>query len=141
MEKAVKDFAQRQEHAYSDSTFVVIMSHGKRDAILGVHYNASSNPSDTFLTDKIYHCLNTENCPGLRDKPKVILIQACRGGTKMTEKIQLFIVFYIWGLIIIITTHLTCAVEKGLHILIQISFQESMDTCGPVTVSLMIQWM
>uniref|UniRef100_A0A9J8A4R2 Caspase a n=1 Tax=Cyprinus carpio carpio TaxID=630221 RepID=A0A9J8A4R2_CYPCA len=80
MEKAVKDFAQRQEHAYSDSTFVVIMSHGKRDAILGVHYNASSNPSDTFLTDKIYHCLNTENCPGLRDKPKVILIQACRGG-------------------------------------------------------------
>ncbi|XP_058603831.1 caspase a isoform X2 [Onychostoma macrolepis] len=79
MEKAVKDFARREEHAHSDSTFVVIMSHGKRDAILGVQYTAS-NPSDTFPVDHIYRCLNTENCPGLRDKPKVILIQACRGG-------------------------------------------------------------
>nr|UDP03278.1 caspase-1a [Carassius auratus] len=79
MEKAVKDFARREEHAHSDSTFVVIMSHGKRDAVLGVHYS-SSNPSDTFPVDNIYRCLNSENCPGLRDKPKVILIQACRGG-------------------------------------------------------------
>ncbi|XP_042597447.1 caspase a-like [Cyprinus carpio] len=79
MEKAVKDFARREEHAQSDSTFVVIMSHGKRDAILGVHYS-TSDPSDTFLVDNIYRSLNTENCPGLRDKPKVILIQACRGG-------------------------------------------------------------
>ncbi|KAL1259886.1 hypothetical protein QQF64_010463 [Cirrhinus molitorella] len=79
MEEAVKGFARRQEHANSDSTFVVIMSHGKRDAILGVQYT-SDNPSDTFLVDKIYRYLNSENCPGLRDKPKVILIQACRGG-------------------------------------------------------------
>ncbi|XP_073702811.1 caspase a [Garra rufa] len=79
MEEALKDFAQRQEHAHSDSTFVVIMSHGQRDAILGVHYT-SGNPSDVFPVDKIYRCLNTKNCPDLRDKPKVILIQACRGG-------------------------------------------------------------
>ncbi|XP_026083885.1 caspase-1-like [Carassius auratus] len=79
MEQAVKEFAQRQEHAYSDSTFVVIMSHGIRDAIVGVRFNTVTNPSDTFLIDQIYRCLNTENCPGLRDKPKVILIQACRG--------------------------------------------------------------
>ncbi len=90
MEKAVKDFAQREEHANSDSTFVVLMSHGKRDAILGVHYS-TSNPSDTFPVDHIYRYLNTENCPGLRDKPKVILIQACRGGT---NKMQLFIAFF-----------------------------------------------
>ncbi|RXN32307.1 caspase-1-like protein [Labeo rohita] len=63
MEGAVKDFAQRQEHAYSDSTFVVIMSHGKRDAILGVHYT-TLNPSDAFPVDKIYYYLNAENCPG-----------------------------------------------------------------------------
>ncbi|KTF80598.1 hypothetical protein cypCar_00024794 [Cyprinus carpio] len=104
MEKAVKDFAQRQEHAYSDSTFVVIMSHGKRDAILGVHYNASSNPSDTFLTDKIYHCLNTENCPGLRDKPKVILIQACRGDTKSYRHVQNG-TFYVQNLVDVIMNH------------------------------------
>ncbi|CAM4703703.1 unnamed protein product [Leuciscus chuanchicus] len=80
MKQAVKNFAERVEHKRSDSTFVVIMSHGKRDAILGVHYNKTDNPSDTFPVDDIFHHLNSENCPALRNKPKVILIQACRGG-------------------------------------------------------------
>ncbi|XP_067266118.1 caspase a [Chanodichthys erythropterus] len=78
MKKAVESFARLPEHASSDSTFVVIMSHGKRDAILGVHHKAD-NP-DTFPVDEIYHHLNSKNCPSLRNKPKVILIQACRGG-------------------------------------------------------------
>lgn len=85
MKKAVKNFALRKEHASSDSTFVVIMSHGKRDAILGVHYHKKDNPSDTFPVDDIYLHLNSENCPALRNKPKVILIQACRGGMKLTK--------------------------------------------------------
>ncbi|XP_067304240.1 caspase a [Pseudorasbora parva] len=80
MKQAVKNFALRKEHAHSDSTFVVIMSHGKRDAILGVHYHKTDNPTDTFPVDDIYCQLNSENCPALRNKPKVILIQACRGG-------------------------------------------------------------
>ncbi|XP_051720693.1 caspase a [Ctenopharyngodon idella] len=78
MKQAVKNFAVCQEHAYSDSTFVVIMSHGKRDAILGVHHT-TDNP-DTFPVDDIYVHLNSQNCPALLNKPKVILIQACRGG-------------------------------------------------------------
>lgn len=81
MKQAVESFAQRPEHASSDSTFVVIMSHGKRDAILGVHHKAD-NP-DTFPVDEIYHHLNSKSCPSLRNKPKVILIQACRGGMKI----------------------------------------------------------
>lgn len=85
MKQAVKNFAEREEHASSDSTFVVIMSHGKRDAILGVHYHKTDNPSDAFPVDDIFHHLNSENCPALRNKPKVILIQACRGGMKMTK--------------------------------------------------------
>lgn len=83
MKQAVKNFAVCQEHAYSDSTFVVIMSHGKRDAILGVHHT-TDNP-DTFPVDDIYVHLNSQNCPALLNKPKVILIQACRGGMKMTK--------------------------------------------------------
>ncbi|XP_073781381.1 caspase a isoform X1 [Danio rerio] len=80
MDEAIRDFAQREEHKYSDSAFVVIMSHGKRDAIMGVHYHRTNNPSDSFPVDNVYRRLNSENCPALRDKPKVILIQACRGG-------------------------------------------------------------
>ncbi|KAL7840407.1 hypothetical protein AOLI_G00257300 [Acnodon oligacanthus] len=79
MDEAIKSFAGRKEHAESDSTFVVIMSHGKRDAILGVHYGVN-NPNDVLLVDSIYSHLNAQNCPGLINKPKVILIQACRGG-------------------------------------------------------------
>lgn len=80
MDEALRNFAQREEHKYSDSAFVVIMSHGKRDAIMGVHYHRTNNPSDSFPVDNVYRHLNSENCPALRDKPKVILIQACRGG-------------------------------------------------------------
>uniref|UniRef100_A0A9J7Y3G0 Caspase Dronc n=1 Tax=Cyprinus carpio carpio TaxID=630221 RepID=A0A9J7Y3G0_CYPCA len=65
-------------------TFVVIMSHGERidnrDAILGVHYHQSRNPNDVYFVDKTFSHLNSENCPALIDKQKVILIQACRGG-------------------------------------------------------------
>ncbi|XP_016390143.1 caspase-1-B-like [Sinocyclocheilus rhinocerous] len=85
--RAVKNFSKRYEHRDSDSTFVVIMSHGNRfdnkDAILGVHYQRK-NPNDYFFVENIFSHLNSVNCPALIDKPKVILIQACRGGTTIT---------------------------------------------------------
>uniref|UniRef100_A0A8C1L4R5 Caspase b n=1 Tax=Cyprinus carpio TaxID=7962 RepID=A0A8C1L4R5_CYPCA len=81
--RAVKNFSKRHEHQNSDSTFVVIMSHGDRfdnkDAILGVHYQRK-NPNDIFFVEDIFTHLNSVNCPALIDKPKVILIHACRGG-------------------------------------------------------------
>ncbi|XP_060730591.1 caspase-23 [Tachysurus vachellii] len=77
MEAAVRDFSLCNEHRYSDSTFLVIMSHGGPDGIYGIDYD--KNEDDIFLVDKIFHCLSSAKCPGLRDKPKIILIQACRG--------------------------------------------------------------
>ncbi|XP_047673264.1 caspase-23 isoform X1 [Tachysurus fulvidraco] len=77
MEAAVRDFSQHNEHRYSDSTFLVIMSHGGPDGIYGIDYD--KNEDDIFLVDKIFHYLGSANCPGLTDKPKIILIQACRG--------------------------------------------------------------
>lgn len=76
MEAAVRDFSQRSEHIYSDSTVVVVMSHGGPDGIDGV----SCDETDVFPVEKIFYYLNTKNCPRLKDKPKIILIQACRGG-------------------------------------------------------------
>uniref|UniRef100_A0AAY4BUY4 Uncharacterized protein n=1 Tax=Denticeps clupeoides TaxID=299321 RepID=A0AAY4BUY4_9TELE len=78
IDNAVKEYSQREEHFKSDSAFVVIMSHGKRDAILGVHWDIGND--DNFPIDNIYKHLSTDRCPGLLNKPKVILIQACRGG-------------------------------------------------------------
>ncbi|XP_061073630.1 caspase-1-like [Conger conger] len=80
IDEAVKGFSQHQAHLESDSTFVVIMSHGKRDAICGIHYNDEDpQKKNLFLIDNIFKHLNTKNCAGLRNKPKVIVIQACRG--------------------------------------------------------------
>ncbi|XP_059407695.1 caspase b-like [Carassius carassius] len=83
IKRAFEDFSKCHEHKDSDSTFVVIMSHGNRiqnkDAIIGVHYQEDKHPTDYFFIEDIFTHLNSENCPALIDKPKVILIQACRG--------------------------------------------------------------
>ncbi|XP_032974713.1 caspase-1 isoform X2 [Rhinolophus ferrumequinum] len=77
MVEELKAFAARKEHKTSDSTFVVFMSHGIRDAICGKEY--SGNGSGVLHINTIFQTLNTLNCPSLKDKPKVIIIQACRG--------------------------------------------------------------
>ncbi|XP_062849647.1 caspase a-like [Trichomycterus rosablanca] len=80
MEAALRDFSQCGEHIYSDSTFVVVMSHGGPDGIYGINFNETER--DIFPVDKIFYYLNSEHCPRLTDKPKIILIQACRGDEK-----------------------------------------------------------
>ncbi|XP_075402648.1 caspase-1 [Tenrec ecaudatus] len=76
----LKMFAARQEHETSDSTFVVFMSHGIQNGICGTKY--SEELSDVLEVNTIFQLLNTRNCPKLKDKPKVIIIQACRGGNQ-----------------------------------------------------------
>nr|XP_045001922.1 caspase-1 [Jaculus jaculus] len=77
MATEVKAFAARREHLTSDSTFVVFMSHGIREGICGIKY--SEEVTDVLDVNTIFQMLNTYNCPNLKDKPKVIIIQACRG--------------------------------------------------------------
>lgn len=78
MIKELKVFAARLEHLQSDSTFVVFMSHGIREGICGKNY--SPDDPDVLRHDSIFQSLNTKSCLSLKDKPKVIIIQACRGG-------------------------------------------------------------
>ncbi|XP_036453651.1 caspase-23 [Colossoma macropomum] len=76
MDTAMRDFSQREEHKLSDSCFVVFMSHGSASGLHGI-FDLEGN--DVFSTNEIFKHLNTPNCAGLRDKPKIILIQSCRG--------------------------------------------------------------
>lgn len=78
MDEAMREFSKNPKLKETDSVFVVFMSHGKLGAVLGV--NHSADVEDEFPVDSIYKYLNTKNCPALRNKPKVIVIQACRGG-------------------------------------------------------------
>uniref|UniRef100_A0A914HLV7 Caspase family p20 domain-containing protein n=1 Tax=Globodera rostochiensis TaxID=31243 RepID=A0A914HLV7_GLORO len=54
------------------SAVVVLMSHGAYDKVYGV--DGHSIDLHTFIG-----CLNAENCPRLRGKPKIMIFQACRG--------------------------------------------------------------
>ncbi|XP_066216848.1 caspase-13-like isoform X1 [Saccopteryx leptura] len=77
MESVLKKFANRPEHMSSDSTFLVFMSHGILDRMCGTLH--SDEKPDVLPYDTIFQIFNSRNCCHLRDKPKVIIIQACRG--------------------------------------------------------------
>ncbi|KAM8977090.1 caspase-1-A-like [Pelodytes ibericus] len=85
MLEKMRTFAAREEHADSDSTFIVLMSHGKRDGICGINseiitdQNGENEMTDFLKIDDVFNTFNNVNCAKLRDKPKIIIIQACRG--------------------------------------------------------------
>lgn len=80
MKSVLQEFAARPEHSSSDSTFVVLMSHGILDGICGVMH--SDKKEDVLPYDTIFQILNNRNCVNLKDKPKVIIVQACRGANR-----------------------------------------------------------
>ncbi|XP_051011838.1 caspase-12-like [Acomys russatus] len=77
MEAELIEFAGRPEHQSSDSTFLVFMSHGILEGICGVKHR-KKNP-DVLHDDTIFTIFNNSNCRSLRNKPKVLIMQACRG--------------------------------------------------------------
>ncbi|XP_048468637.1 caspase-1-like isoform X1 [Rhincodon typus] len=77
MKQALAAFSNREEHSQSDSTFVVLMSHGLRDKICGRFHNEAKE--DTLHIDNVFNILDNKSCKGLRGKPKIIIVQACRG--------------------------------------------------------------
>ncbi|XP_054901665.1 caspase a-like isoform X1 [Poeciliopsis prolifica] len=79
MNEVLHTFSEHPKLRDTDSVFVVIMSHGKREFVLGV--NHSEEKPDEFPVDNIYKHLGPQECPALMNKPKIIIIQACRGET------------------------------------------------------------
>ncbi|XP_051255398.1 caspase a-like isoform X2 [Dicentrarchus labrax] len=77
IDDAMTRFSKHPKLRETDSVLVVIMSHGKLGAVLGVNY-AEDNP-DEFPINNIYDHLGSKKCPALLNKPKIIIIQACRG--------------------------------------------------------------
>ncbi|KFV43011.1 Caspase-1, partial [Tyto alba] len=78
MATAMKDFADRKEHWTSDSTFLVFMSHGVRAGLCGT--KSRDETTDILSLDTIYEKFNNKHCQALLGKPKVVIIQSCRGG-------------------------------------------------------------
>ncbi|XP_074498305.1 caspase a-like isoform X1 [Sebastes fasciatus] len=81
IDDAVIRFSKLPKLRETDSVVVVIMSHGKLGAVLGVNWTKEKS-DDEFPINNLYEHLGTKNCPALMDKPKIIIIQACRGEDK-----------------------------------------------------------
>ncbi|KAM9659997.1 caspase-13-like [Trichechus inunguis] len=80
MQSVLQEFAARPEHKSSDSTFLVFMSHGFLEGICGTMH--SEEQPDMLSYDTIFQIFNNNNCQSLKDKPKIIIVQACRGEKK-----------------------------------------------------------
>ncbi|NWI22810.1 CASP1 protein, partial [Sula dactylatra] len=78
MAEVMKDFADLKEHRTSDSTFLVFMSHGGRAGLFGT--KSRNETTDILSLDTIYEQFNNKHCQALLGKPKVVIIQCCRGG-------------------------------------------------------------
>uniref|UniRef100_A0A3Q4GTB2 Caspase-1-like n=1 Tax=Neolamprologus brichardi TaxID=32507 RepID=A0A3Q4GTB2_NEOBR len=78
IDEALMNFSKHPKLKETDSVFVVIMSHGKRGIVLGVNHREEVEP-DEFPVDNIYKYLGSQKCSALLNKPKIIIIQACRG--------------------------------------------------------------
>lgn len=57
---------------------VVILSHGSGNFLCGVSYGVNE-PTDKISVDEITDIVSNQNCPLLVGKPKIFILQACRG--------------------------------------------------------------
>ncbi|XP_014673590.1 PREDICTED: cell death protein 3-like [Priapulus caudatus] len=71
----VKKFAASDKQNSVDSSIVAILSHGgAEDVIFG------ADDEKLSFSDDILRLFEGENAPGLMQKPKLFILQACRGG-------------------------------------------------------------
>ena len=65
------------------SSVVAIMAHGRAEG--GVTYVQAADHQDVSMAS-LYGMLSSNNCPGLANKPKIWIVQACRqGGTETVQ--------------------------------------------------------
>lgn len=74
MQSACEEFASK-DHSKYDAFVCIIMSHGNKDRIEGV--NGKCMALEDLMSD-----FKSGGCPSLSGKPKVFIIQACRGSLR-----------------------------------------------------------
>ncbi|KAI3420108.1 Ced-3p [Globodera pallida] len=72
---AIRHFSKEEAHQRADSAIVVVLSHGEHDTLLGTDELRVN--LHQFVAE-----LNSQNCPDLMGKPKIFVVQACRGDIK-----------------------------------------------------------
>ncbi|CAL4255171.1 unnamed protein product, partial [Meganyctiphanes norvegica] len=70
--KAISEFTKDPELKDVDSCIIVIMSHGDKEGFYTKDHKRIS-------IDYVIHKFSNTNCPLLKDKPKIFILQFCRG--------------------------------------------------------------
>ncbi|XP_062603141.1 caspase-2-like [Saccostrea cucullata] len=73
MAQKLEDFAADAAHYMADAAFVCLLSHGEEGYIFGTD-------GRKLQLDSVFKLFDNSNCPSLLGKPKIFVIQACRGG-------------------------------------------------------------
>ena len=74
----VKQFAADPRHKRAQCCVLCVLSHGENGAIYGTD-------GEPLPVDELKAHLNAKSCKALKDKPKLIFLQACRGGEVMAN--------------------------------------------------------
>ncbi|KAK6965718.1 Caspase-2 [Biomphalaria glabrata] len=69
----LKTFSRLKDHETSDACFICLLSHGEEGYIFGTD-------GKRIPLEEIFMLFGNTNCKGLIGKPKIFIIQACRGG-------------------------------------------------------------
>ncbi|XP_078741900.1 caspase-2 [Lampetra fluviatilis] len=72
MERCLRAFSARSEHRGADATVVALLSHGVDGALYGTD-------GALLKVEEIFSMFDNANAPHLQNKPKIFLVQACRG--------------------------------------------------------------
>ncbi|CAH8459790.1 unnamed protein product [Schistosoma guineensis] len=72
LKKVVREFACKPEHSNVHAAVLIILAHGLE------HHIIASDGTHVSI-DELVSCFTNKKCPLLAGKPKLILIQACRG--------------------------------------------------------------
>ena len=69
----LEDERQHEDHEEGDAFICIILSHGAMHNVMGIDGVAIN------IHNQIVPKFNAENCPALKNKPKLLLINACQG--------------------------------------------------------------
>ena len=78
MKKHLHEFSQHCDLSHVDCIFVVLLSHGKdNEGVYGVD-------GCEIAVQDIFNMFSAAQCPAMIEKPKMFIINACRGGEVIT---------------------------------------------------------